>query len=306
MVKFINTYSVISFGLIACSISGQTPKTFSAAYESAVAVLQLKTSTWNAQQAAKKAADKIEADRQKEIATKKALDYCLVAQKLYNEEFLKELQEKVKTSPLRMKDWSTAHSLSEKEMIEVTDCYRSAAFILQAMGANFTPTSVIDAMQYSGSYGNFVHNNGGNYTHEVAQKLFDQSDEHLLFYVETGRIEGGVQTHHGFVIEKLHNGQDKRWRIYQSFFHGFTLAQWLGIDKWPKQWVYKQLMTHVFDAQYKKYGNGKIINEEELHGFILSHLYHADYIDKMHRTLPTSVDYIMPPYFYCGMLKCKY
>lgn len=106
----------------------------------------------------------------------------------------------------------------------------------------------------------------GTYEHDLAEKIFAPSKEfqHQLFCVTLG---GGS---HIFVIEKKANAVGKAmWRIYQSWYSCYSLAEWLGIETWKCD-------NTSFTKMHSVIGNGKMLSEEEFL-FFFRHPIDIDY-----------------------------
>lgn len=91
--------------------------------------------------------------------------------------------------------------------------------------------------------------------HVVIEKIREVSNKvkHLLLYTT---LCGSVHT---FVIEKQVTPESSKCRIYQSWQQSFTLASWLGYDKWVNEECRKD---------FEEYGAGKWILLEETVQFI--------------------------------------
>jgi hypothetical protein len=77
--------------------------------------------------------------------------------------------------------------------------------------------------------------------------------EHALFSVNV------CGSGHVFVAEKSNKNNNPVWRIFQSWQNEFTLAQWLGVQKW---------VSANFKNDFNEYGNGKMLTREQLTKFI--------------------------------------
>jgi hypothetical protein len=285
---------------------------FSAAYESAANDSEaLKIAAWIAKQQAQKK-EKREKEYKAMLDDSKRVLAPFIAEQKKEQEFFADIKTAVEKSAFRMKDWTKAATLTEQEMIQATNCHNAALALFKAMTANayfsFTHHPPNNRHNhYGGSYGRFcAKNSWGKFAAPVAQKLFASSSEHLVFYVQIGRIDEGYQPNHSFVVEKLRTRDERKYRIYQSFYKGFTLAQWIGVDKWPqKKWAYKNTcLSDFFDKSHARYGNGRKVTEDELHAFIVANLYIREYCKtKPSDYYPSAFEYIMPPYFSCGIMQ---
>jgi hypothetical protein len=68
-----------------------------------------------------------------------------------------------------------------------------------------------------------------------------------------------------YVIEKSGDGTTSWYRIYQSWHHGFILAEWLGISKFQSNGLFGSLYD-----EYKKFGLGKKLNLSQVYDFMQS------------------------------------
>lgn len=98
---------------------------------------------------------------------------------------------------------------------------------------------------------------------EILSDLFSQPafHAHKIFHFQSGKDK------HAFVIEKISDGQSTSYRIYQSWDCRFSLLQWLGIgtDLNP---INSDSVNRK--KQIELYGNGKLLNANELKTFLLS------------------------------------
>jgi transcription termination factor NusB len=185
---------------------------------------------------------------------------------------LEVVKDYIKLSQFRIPDWDVCATHAE-EFAEKTECSRAAEYIIELftgvknirndfeniLKKILAKQSVsLSSDEYLGSFDNFLAKKGKIYTQELAKKLLTKSEkpEHLLFYV----VEFGGA--HVFIIEKMSDGKDTWWRIYQSWFIQHTLAQWLGIDTW-------EFTDLPVDEWYETYGKGKKLNEKEILKFII-------------------------------------
>jgi hypothetical protein len=179
----------------------------------------------------------------------------------------------ISTNKYRIADWDTC-PLESKEMSEKTDCNKAAENIIELFTGkpdvwNDLERLIQDIQRqrkdfkdllrlkdtYLGQFENFFKKEQGDYISAVAQRLFTESrqPEHTLFYVVL------YYDAHGFVIEKVCDGNKTFWRIYTSWFGYFTLAQWLDIDEWKPKEVPFDLNEIYFD-----YGDGRKLNKEQI------------------------------------------
>lgn len=156
-------------------------------------------------------------------------------------EFIKEC---VTKSAFRIKDWKQAASFSKNEWILSTSCHYATRYIISLLtgistetlenrfqglmeshpndvGLFNTSAPLLDD-EFYGTLNDFFAGTSG-----IKMKLTEKSteSEHLIFQFAPNPWS------HSFVIEKIGTKESTFWRIYQSFYQKFTLAQWIGIDK---------------------------------------------------------------------------
>lgn len=200
----------------------------------------------------------------------------------------------VKSSKFHIEDWDTyianTKYVNESTMpridnpeirkTECTECSEAAAYIIYLFTGLQDVTQRHNSLtlqkweeksapllsnEYWGTWGNFFQKTATSYTCNIAQQLLSESEhpEHALFYISSG---GGA---HVFVIEKLNDGSKTFWRIYQSWYTTYTLAQWLGIAPWRMS--ADDSPTALFNA----YGKGAKLNKEQMTYFI-EHFLHIE------------------------------
>jgi hypothetical protein len=116
-----------------------------------------------------------------------------------------------------------------------TFCFDSASFIVNIL---------------TGQEAKQLHKVTTNDFFNETKQLFSTStsSEHVLFHITHGRA-------HAFVIEKKSDPTTTWWRVYQSQMGAFSLAEWLGIDKWPLS------PEKCYSMQYKHCGNGRKLTD---------------------------------------------
>ncbi|WP_454782460.1 hypothetical protein [Legionella sp. WA2022007384] len=93
--------------------------------------------------------------------------------------------------------------------------------------------------------------------HVLQEKLLDNKCDNNIFLLQIGK------DYHSFVIEKIYNGEELKFIIYQSWYSTFTLAWWLGNDKASHQTSEEQILLR------EQYGKGKELTIDDLKNFIL-------------------------------------
>lgn len=117
----------------------------------------------------------------------------------------------------------------------------------------------LDNNEYYDGYNDFIALENNIFNHQLAQQLFNTSStpQHLLFFINL--FDGG----HVFVVEKINN----TYRIYQSYFAFFTLAEWLGIDIWHA--TDARIMQYPWMTEcHQNYGQGRLISQDQLIDFL--------------------------------------
>jgi hypothetical protein len=170
-------------------------------------------------------------------------------------------------------------SLNSQQIVAATDCASSAYAVVQFFTGgtghfekdiNKLEKEILARQakqqadgEYYGTYTNFVDKNGTNYKLLLAQQLLCRSYKpcHTLFLVACG----GAQNHY-CCIEKQSDGNDTRWRIYQSCYQEYTLAEWLGVDTWRYSLAaaatstgLNALKIEYLDRTKNFFGSGKLL-----------------------------------------------
>jgi len=154
----------------------------------------------------------------------------------------------------------------DRELERCTECSAAANYMIQLL-CGITNESVsqrrLDVLarrapctdeEFFGSYEKLMKvNSDGTYIHAVIEKLLTPSRrfQHQLFCVT---ISGGG---HLLVIEKQAEECNTWWRIYQSWYSYFTLAEWIGVDPWKSD-------NTDFTTRHARFGNGKKLSHQEI------------------------------------------
>lgn len=116
---------------------------------------------------------------------------------------------------------------------------------------------------FHGSFDDFTAKKEDRYLNGKMQKWFTRTSQHPTHELITMTVYY-KKTFHSFVIEKCFTGKEVWFRIYQSWCKAFTLAEWLGIDPWNEQDLYKKF----HNKHFKDYGKGKKLTQTEIQQFI--------------------------------------
>jgi hypothetical protein len=184
------------------------------------------------------------------------------------------IKKMIQLSPHQMPDWDKC-PIGSKEMELRTECANAADYIVTLFTGKekvwddyisilyertFKQRVTKSQTEYLGTFQDFIKKKKDrpHYDNEVANRLLTATGkpEHLLFYVV---LYAGT---HILVIEKMSDGKKVWWRVYQSWYKYFTLAEWLGIDKWHHK-EFKSLLLSFY-----KYGEGKRLDKEQIIEFI--------------------------------------
>jgi len=175
--------------------------------------------------------------------------------------------------------------MSYKEIIQQFKKLRQWSFWDKVKAMSFTPhatlyRSINTPYEFWNTLDNFFRKKGSffnqkespHYRGSIATRLFARSTqpEHVLFYVNLG---GGG---HVFVIEKMCDGIQTWWRVYQSFYSIFTLAEWLGLPGHPWRLDNQDTCTQLYTHLFKIYGKNQQITDPELIAHFIT--YNARYV----------------------------
>ena len=166
------------------------------------------------------------------------------------------------------------HATSQYVMHLLTGTQEKSLYTREGMrrkpGLNYTlklPALNPDE-EYVGTFKGFTEKEDGSYKNPVAKELFTNASagKHLVFYIVTEDPKNYAD--HSYVIEKQNSGQ---CRMYQSFYKGFSIAQWLGNEPWLKEengdWWYGDAYEK-FIQQFNDYGSGKLVDQSKIIAFI--------------------------------------
>lgn len=183
------------------------------------------------------------------------------------------IKELIVASPHRIACWQACPKGSDA-MKTGSDCGRSVEFLIGSLTKDpykgnwirhyaliKNNKNYLVANEFFGSLKNFIQMDEGEFEEDVAHELFSipQDPEHLFFRIV---VAGGK---HIFVVEKMSDGKTAWWRIYQSFYQQYSLAQWVGLDAWSAL-----SQTASNNAYYDLYGSGKRVTQDQLMQFITS------------------------------------
>jgi hypothetical protein len=151
-------------------------------------------------------------------------------------EYYEVVKQLVAASPHRTHKSATYHPMQ-------TYCFDSASFIVRILtGHELIKNQKIAPKDFFGEMKS-SENLGVTQLFSPASK-----SEHLIFHIVHGRA-------HAFVVEKMSDGKTTFWRVYQSQMGEFSLAEWMGIDKW------KLSAEKSYTKQFKLCGEGRKISD---------------------------------------------
>ncbi len=219
-------------------------------------------------------------------------------QKEKDEGILPQVKDFVKKNGLSYHDWKTGSN--NNQLIKGTNCATTSQLILhnlmhckEADFRHYAKHSTVSTdKEFRGNISDFIlrqqplkttmlntsdyksllflvvvgNENENYYNKELLDAMPLSHDTSLAQYNERNKNK---VPNHVYIIEKIATPSTEKWRIYQSHHNQFSIAQWLGIDKWRrKKWhqnaAYQSGKTAKFDA----FGSGKRINQAKLLDFI--------------------------------------
>lgn len=104
----------------------------------------------------------------------------------------------------------------------------------------------------------FLNGDYDNQKQSIAAQLMSKSEnlEHIIFNLAAAYT-------HTLSIEKIGNGVNTYWRIYQASIGEFSGSQWISSEPLPKEASDHYRNTH------RLYGQGKLLNQDQIKAFLM-------------------------------------
>lgn len=224
-------------------------KGFSPAYESAIACTPMHAGFKMA--SLKATPEKVSSpDKQTTLKSQVSKNSDL---KSISEDIFRRIKDQIKKSPCpRDNCYCSARyliAMVAKEKEEDLRTRDSNLIEVDANGSeNFKISEKLLNTEFYGLFTDFLKKNDSN---GISQNLLTESveNEHILFYIAPNPWK------HAYVIQKVSNGNNTKWRVYQSFFRQFSLAEWLEIE----QWKIARQFSPYFTTLFYLYGKDKVL-----------------------------------------------